>query len=53
MVRDQLLTRLYAHPEVRRLGPGLEQEVRDGTLTATLAADRLLAAFRTPTDGDG
>ena len=50
MVRDQLLDRLRAHPEVRRLAPDLEQQVRDGTLTATLAADRLLEAFRPPTE---
>lgn len=53
MVRDQLLTRLREHPGVRRLGPVLEQQVRDGTLTATLAADQLLEAFGTPTDADG
>ncbi|MGP3923234.1 methylmalonyl Co-A mutase-associated GTPase MeaB [Streptomyces sp. 8N616] len=45
MVREQLLARLRDHPEVLRLAPGLEQQVRDGTLTATLAAERLLAAF--------
>ena len=44
MVRDQLLTRLREHPEVRRLGPVLEQQVRDGTLTPTLAAQRILDA---------
>ncbi|MET7640080.1 methylmalonyl Co-A mutase-associated GTPase MeaB [Streptomyces sp. NPDC005438] len=48
MVRDQLLHQLHAHPEVRRLTPELERRVRDGELTATLAADRLLAAFREP-----
>ncbi|WP_262705699.1 MULTISPECIES: methylmalonyl Co-A mutase-associated GTPase MeaB [Streptomyces] len=51
MVRDQLLARLHAHPEVRRLGPELEQRVREGALTATLAADRLLAAFQGPAEG--
>ncbi|MGP3950087.1 methylmalonyl Co-A mutase-associated GTPase MeaB [Streptomyces sp. 7N604] len=45
MVREQLLARLRDHPEVLRLAPSLEQQVRDGTLTATLAAERLLAAF--------
>jgi LAO/AO transport system kinase len=45
MVRDRLLSRLHDHPEIRRLAPALEQQVRDGTLTATLAAERLLAAF--------
>ncbi|GHF10517.1 methylmalonyl Co-A mutase-associated GTPase MeaB [Streptomyces griseoluteus] len=45
MVRDELLGRLHADPEVRRLAPDLEQEVRQGSLTATLAADRILRAF--------
>ncbi|MBO0653698.1 methylmalonyl Co-A mutase-associated GTPase MeaB [Streptomyces triculaminicus] len=48
MVREQLLTELRAHPEVRRLGPDLEQRVREGTLTASLAAERLLEVFRSP-----
>lgn len=46
MVRDQLLSELHGHPEVRRLGPGLEQQVRDGALPASAAAERLLRAFR-------
>ncbi|MEV1050234.1 methylmalonyl Co-A mutase-associated GTPase MeaB [Streptomyces sp. NPDC049887] len=45
MVRDELLGRLCAHPAVRALGPALEQRVRDGELTATLAAERILEAF--------
>ncbi|MEV8045551.1 methylmalonyl Co-A mutase-associated GTPase MeaB [Streptomyces griseoluteus] len=45
MVRDELLGRLHADPEVRRLAPDLEQEVRQGSLTATTAADRILRAF--------
>jgi LAO/AO transport system kinase len=45
MVREQLLAGLREHPEVRRVAPDLERQVRDGTLTATLAAERLLAAF--------
>jgi LAO/AO transport system kinase len=49
MVRDRLLTALHEHPDVRASVPGLEAEVRDGTLTPTLAADRILRAFR----GDG
>jgi LAO/AO transport system kinase len=48
MVHDQLLAQLREHPAVRRLAPGLEQQVRDGTLTATLAAERILEGFRTP-----
>ena len=46
MVRDELLTSLRSHPQVRALTPSLEQRVRDGELTATLAAEEILAAFR-------
>ncbi|MFF3322575.1 methylmalonyl Co-A mutase-associated GTPase MeaB [Streptomyces sp. NPDC002889] len=46
MVHDELLDRLRRHPEVRELAPELERQVRDGALTATLAADRILEAFR-------
>ncbi|MGT2532970.1 methylmalonyl Co-A mutase-associated GTPase MeaB [Streptomyces nojiriensis] len=46
MVRDELLERLRADPAVRGLAPALEARVRDGSLTATAAADRILAAFR-------
>ncbi|MEY9839906.1 methylmalonyl Co-A mutase-associated GTPase MeaB [Streptacidiphilus sp. EB103A] len=46
MVRDQLLTQLREDAAVRELTPGLEQRVRDGRLTATLAAEQILAAFR-------
>ncbi|MEC4021036.1 methylmalonyl Co-A mutase-associated GTPase MeaB, partial [Streptomyces sp. H27-D2] len=46
MVRDQLLTELREHPGVRGLAPDLEREVRDGSLTATLAAERIQAVFR-------
>ncbi|MFE7562803.1 methylmalonyl Co-A mutase-associated GTPase MeaB [Kitasatospora sp. NPDC057500] len=45
MVHDQLLARLHSDPEVTRLVPELERQVRDGELTATLAADRILDAF--------
>ncbi|MFE7194713.1 methylmalonyl Co-A mutase-associated GTPase MeaB [Kitasatospora sp. NPDC057541] len=45
MVHDQLLARLHAHPDVTRLLPDLERRVRDGELTATLAADSILDAF--------
>ncbi|MFG2820265.1 methylmalonyl Co-A mutase-associated GTPase MeaB [Kitasatospora sp. NPDC048365] len=51
MVHDQLLAQLRENPEVRRITPGLEQQVREGTLTATLAAQRILAGFRSPVDG--
>lgn len=45
MVRDELLGRLRDHPGVRRLAPEIERQVRDGTLTATSAAGRILDAF--------
>ncbi|MEU4797692.1 methylmalonyl Co-A mutase-associated GTPase MeaB [Streptomyces sp. NPDC023327] len=48
-VRDELLGRLLTHAEVRRVAPELEQRVREGTLTATSAAERILDAFQ----GDG
>lgn len=47
MVRDDLLGRLHADPSVRALAPALEQQVRSGQLTATLAAERILRAFET------
>ncbi|MEU0970677.1 methylmalonyl Co-A mutase-associated GTPase MeaB [Streptomyces sp. NPDC005917] len=50
MVRDELLGRLSAHPAVRAAAPDLERQVRDGTLTATLAAERILKAFAEPQD---
>lgn len=55
MVREELLGRLHAHPAVRALTPSLEQQVREGGLTATVAAERLLRAFEEPggTDPDG
>ncbi|MEU3975408.1 methylmalonyl Co-A mutase-associated GTPase MeaB [Streptomyces bacillaris] len=49
MVRDELLDSLRNHPAVRKLAPELEQRVREGTLTATLAAEEILHVFR----GDG
>jgi len=44
-VDDRLLSRLHHAPEVKRLAPRLEREVREGTLTATLAAKRILDAL--------
>ncbi|MET8498557.1 methylmalonyl Co-A mutase-associated GTPase MeaB [Streptomyces microflavus] len=46
MVRDELLDSLRSHPGVRKLAPELEQRVREGTLTATLAAEEILHVFR-------
>ncbi|MGP3968819.1 methylmalonyl Co-A mutase-associated GTPase MeaB [Streptomyces sp. 6N223] len=48
MVHDHLLDRLHRDPAVARLAPALEDQVRDGTLTPTLAAQRLLQAFGKP-----
>ncbi len=48
MVREELLGRLHADPAVRSLAPDLEQRVRNGELTATLAAERILDAFGRP-----
>ncbi|MEV6331181.1 methylmalonyl Co-A mutase-associated GTPase MeaB [Streptomyces sp. NPDC051909] len=45
MVRDELLNRLHADPAVRALTPEVERLVRDGELTATLAAERILGAL--------
>ncbi len=50
MVHDQLLAQLRENPEVRRIAPDLEQRVREGTLTATLAAEQILAGFQKATD---
>ncbi|WP_436736612.1 methylmalonyl Co-A mutase-associated GTPase MeaB [Streptomyces sp. BBFR102] len=45
MVHDTLLDRLHADPRVREVAPELEARVRAGELTATLAAESVLAAF--------
>ncbi|MFI0980614.1 methylmalonyl Co-A mutase-associated GTPase MeaB [Streptomyces sp. NPDC021093] len=45
MVRDELLGRLHSHPAVRGAAPGIEQDLRKGELTPTLAAERILRAF--------
>jgi LAO/AO transport system kinase len=51
MVHDTLLDRLHRHPGVRELTAGLEEQVRGGRLTATLAAERILEAFAEPEPG--
>lgn len=48
MVHDELKDRLRSHPEVRKLSPELEQQLREGQLTATVAAERILDAFQRP-----
>ena len=48
LVHDQLLARLHEDPRVRAIAPALEQRVRDGSVTATTAAEEILGAFGTP-----
>jgi LAO/AO transport system kinase len=48
LVHDQLLARLHEHPRVRGIAPALEQQVRDGSVTATAAAEQILDAFGEP-----
>ncbi|MEZ0076002.1 methylmalonyl Co-A mutase-associated GTPase MeaB [Planotetraspora sp. GP83] len=43
LVHDRLLTRL--HEKAAPIAPDIERQVLDGTLTPSLAADRILAAF--------
>lgn len=45
MVHDTLIARLTAHPEVRRVSADVERQVREGTLTAALAAQAIIDAF--------
>ncbi|MGH3360586.1 MAG: methylmalonyl Co-A mutase-associated GTPase MeaB [Nocardioidaceae bacterium] len=45
MVHDRLLDRLESDADVRALRAKTEQQVRDGDLTAALAAQRILDAF--------
>jgi LAO/AO transport system kinase len=45
MVQGELFSTLKNHPDVRALVPELERDVHDGGTTATLAAQRILAAF--------
>ncbi|MFS0898193.1 methylmalonyl Co-A mutase-associated GTPase MeaB [Mycolicibacterium litorale] len=44
MVRDAVLDRVLSHPEVRRIRPEVERQVRDGELTPALAARQILDA---------
>ncbi|MFE2042564.1 methylmalonyl Co-A mutase-associated GTPase MeaB [Streptomyces sp. NPDC059477] len=50
MVRDELLGRLRSDPAVREVTPEVERAVREGEITATLAAERILGALGK--DGD-
>ncbi|GII77329.1 ATPase/protein kinase [Sphaerisporangium rufum] len=51
LVRDRLLARLAADPQVAEVAAAAEREVLEGTLTPALAADRVLAAFARVTAG--
>jgi LAO/AO transport system kinase len=44
-VDDRLLSKVHHAPAVKRMIPRLEREVREGALTATLAAQRILDAL--------
>ena len=44
-VHDSLLAELRGNPEVRAVVPDLERDVREGRITATLAASRILDVF--------
>ena len=50
LVKHQLLGRLHEHPAVRAIAAGLERQVRDGSVTATAAADQILEAFTVTRD---
>lgn len=44
MVRDEVIERVLTAPRVRAIRAGVEQQVRDGTLTPALGADQILTA---------
>ncbi|SFK64708.1 LAO/AO transport system kinase [Streptosporangium canum] len=46
LVTERLLSRLRAHPDVAAITAEVERDVQAGLLTPSLAADRLLAAFK-------
>jgi LAO/AO transport system kinase len=48
LVHDQLLARLHEDHRVRAIVAALEQQVRNGSVTATAAADQILDAFGSP-----
>ncbi|MGA9869870.1 MAG: methylmalonyl Co-A mutase-associated GTPase MeaB [Rhodococcus sp. (in: high G+C Gram-positive bacteria)] len=50
MVNDQLLRRLAQNPKVKAIRQDVEARVRDGSLTAALAAQELLDAFDAATE---
>lgn len=44
MVRETVLDRVLSHPQVKRIRADVERQVRDGELTAALAAQQILDA---------
>jgi LAO/AO transport system kinase len=46
MVKDRLMSDLVNHPSVVEQLPNIQTELRNGRLTVTLAAERILEAFR-------
>ena len=48
MVRDAVLDRVHSHPAVKVIRAEVERKVRDGELTATLAAQQILDAADRP-----
>ena len=49
MVRDAVLDRVTSNPEIRAIRPTIEQRVRDGELTAALAAQEIIDLVHLPT----
>ncbi|MEZ4375100.1 MAG: methylmalonyl Co-A mutase-associated GTPase MeaB [Polyangiaceae bacterium] len=45
MVDDRVKRALHEHPQVKALRAAVESGIREGTLTATVAAERVLSAF--------
>jgi LAO/AO transport system kinase len=45
MVRDQILDRLHEDPQLRSITPELEAGVREGSITAVLAAEEIVGRF--------
>ena len=45
MVHDTLMARLEADPDVRSVAADVERQLREGTLTAALAAQSIIDAF--------
>lgn len=55
LVRDQLMSELLGNPRVEQTREEIEQRVRDGEVTAGMAAERILRAFHEDSSsrGDG